>query len=157
MFHRHHAAMFGPTCSTEAIGAVNCVNKTYCNSSSDSALFESAFNHAAEDPSVFVDQRGNFHMLVNALPGRCQSKSNQGGHAWSRDGIVWSDVRVGAYNTSVFFTDGDSMICGRRERPQMILDDAGAPLAMSSGIFSCPMINGTAWTDSKSDCFTLVQ
>jgi hypothetical protein len=50
---------------------------------------------------VFVDTRGNYHMLVNALPGGCSPKVQQGGHAWSRDGITWSEPRVGAYNGTV--------------------------------------------------------
>ena len=48
--------------------------------------------------------------------------SPTGRHAWSRDGISWSEPRVGAYNTTVLFTDGTNMTCSRRERPQMILD-----------------------------------
>ena len=64
---------------------------------------------------MFQDHRGNFHMLINALPGGCQPKLQQGGHAWSKDGIVWSEPRVGAYNTTVEFTDGSSMTCVRRE------------------------------------------
>jgi len=40
-------------------------------------------------------------MLINALPGGCKPKVQQGGHAWSKDGINWSEPRVGAYNTTV--------------------------------------------------------
>lgn len=158
MYHRHHSDMVGPTCSTEAVGGVDCANKTFCSAAPDDALFSLAFNHAAEDPSVFVDHRGNFHMLVNALPGNCKPKPkiHQGGHAWSRDGIVWSDVRVGAFNTTVAFTDGDFMTCIRRERPQMVLDQDGMPLAMTSGIMGCPAFENGNWTGGQ-DCFTLVQ
>jgi len=52
------------------------------------------YTHTSEDPSVFQDKRGNFHMLVNALPGGCNPKLQQGGHAWSKDGIIWSEPRV---------------------------------------------------------------
>ena len=37
------------------------------------------YTHTSEDPSVFVDKRGNYHMLVNALPGGCNPKLQQGG------------------------------------------------------------------------------
>ena len=33
-----------------------------------------SYTHTSEDPSVFIDHRGNYHMLINALPGGCQPK-----------------------------------------------------------------------------------
>lgn len=81
-----------------------------------------------------VDKRGNYHMLVNALPGGCSPKLQQGGHAWSRDGVNWSEPRVGAYNTTVKFSDGTEMTCGRRERPQMVQAADGTPIAMFAGV-----------------------
>merc|ERR1711968_147509 len=116
--------------------------------------------HTSEDPSVFIDARGHYHMLVNALPGGCNPKVQQGGHAWSRDGVTWSEPRVGAYNGTVVFTDGTNMTCSRRERPQMIQDPkTGAPLAMSSGATGCPSFttpDGVAFKGG-GDCFTLLQ
>ena len=79
-----------------------------------------------------------------------------GGHAWSRDGVEWSEPRVGAYNTTVVFTDGTSMTCQRRERPQMVQDEHGVPLVMFSGVVGCPKINDTAYKGG-GDCFTLAQ
>ena len=64
---------------------------------------------------------------------------------WSRDGVTWSEPRVGAFNTTVNFTDGTSMTCQRRERPQMLLDDQGIPLVMFSGTTGCPRIEGTPY------------
>ena len=118
------------------------------------------YTHTSEDPSVFQDQRGNYHMLVNALPGGCNPKVQQGGHAWSHDGVKWSEPRVGAYNTTVLFTDGTNMTCSRRERPQMLLDPkSGAPLAMSSGVTGCPAFDTSGGVHFKGggDCFTLFQ
>jgi len=152
MFYRAHADLPSPTCSTESIGV------QYCESHNATCQggFNPVFNHTAEDPSVFRDRRGNWHMLVNALPGGCKPKDKQGGHAWSRDGVTWSEPRVGAYNTTVVFTDGTSMHCKRRERPQMVLDKDGIPLVMFSGIMGCPTIEGTPYKGG-SDCFTLAQ
>ena len=82
----------------------------------------SVFAHTAEDPSVSRDKRTHYHMLVSALPGGCQPKVFQGGQAWSLDGVTWPEPRLGAYNGTVQFTDGSNMTCGRRERPQMVLD-----------------------------------
>lgn len=78
------------------------------------------------------------------------------GHAWSRDGVNWSEPRVGAYNTTVKFTDGTEMTCVRRERPQMVQAADGTPIAMIAGTVGCPPINGTAYKGGN-DCFTLAQ
>ena len=95
-----------PSCSDESIGVQLCAgpNKT-CGAGRNPV-----FGHAGEDPSVFRDTRGNYHMLINALPGSCIPKFQQGGHAWSKDGVTWSEPRVGAYNTTVQFTNGSSMV-----------------------------------------------
>ena len=151
----------GPTssgCSNELIGVQFCANATaVCDGGGSSSRI---FAHTAEDPSVFRDVRGGYHMLVNALPGGCQPKTFQGGHAWSKDGMSWSEPRVGAYNGTVMFSDGTNMTCARRERPQMILDPkSGVPLAMSAGATGCPAFVTAAGVHMKGggDCFTLIQ
>ena len=54
--------------------------------------------------------------------------------SWSRDGVTWSDPRVGAYNGTIFFLNGTSMNC-RRERPQILLDpESGEPIGISNGV-----------------------
>eukprot|EP00656_Telonema_subtile_P034063 TRINITY_DN38194_c0_g1_i1.p1 TRINITY_DN38194_c0_g1~~TRINITY_DN38194_c0_g1_i1.p1 ORF type:complete len:101 (+),score=12.88 TRINITY_DN38194_c0_g1_i1:245-547(+) len=95
-------------------------------------------------------------MLVNALPGGCVPKLQQGGHAWSRDGLTWSEPRVGAFNTTIQFSDGTNMTCGRRERPQMLQAADNTPLVMFSGMTGCPVIQGTAYKGNR-DCFTRAQ
>ena len=110
MWYRAGAKTSSP-CSGESVGVQYCANKTAPCSGGVNPIY----SHTSEDPSVFQDHRGNFHMLINALPGGCQPKLQQGGHAWSKDGVVWSEPRVGAYNTTVEFTDGSSMTCVRRE------------------------------------------
>jgi hypothetical protein len=120
------------------------------------------FSHTSEGTSVFVDKRGNYHMLINAFPGGCMPKLQQGGHAWSRDGINWSEPRVGAYNTTVHFTDGSSMTCQRRERPQVYQDPVSRePLVMFTGATGCPAkagggAPGAPYTGG-ADSFTLAQ
>lgn len=151
-----------PTCSNEGISVQYCPSEgEACNAPDDMPIFD----HAGEDPSVFIDRRGNYHMLFNALPYKCIPKYQQGGHSWSADGKVWSTPRVGAYNTTIQFTDGTSMICKRRERPQMILGPDGKPVALVSGVTGCPVALGDdslnegdgRFYKGGSDCFTLVQ
>ncbi|KAL7522082.1 hypothetical protein ACHAWX_006767, partial [Stephanocyclus meneghinianus] len=124
-----------PTCSDEAISLQICPVAQTCHPPNDIPLF----GHTGEDPSVFVDQRGNYHMLFNALPYKCVPKFQQGGHAWSKDGVNWSDrPRVGAFDTTIQFTDGTSIKCERRERPQMVLGTDGRPVALVTGMTGCP-------------------
>ena len=39
----------------------------------------------AEDPFLWLDKRGSWHQLVEGNP-------MPGGHAWSADGIAWSNI-----------------------------------------------------------------
>lgn len=97
-----------PTCSNEGISMTHCPSDDEpCNAPNDLLIF----GHTGEDPSVFVDHRGYYHMLFNALPYKCVPKFQQGGHAWSLDGINWSTPRIGAFDTTIHFTDGTSMEC----------------------------------------------
>jgi hypothetical protein len=124
-----------PTCSNEGLAMQICPVAQTCHPPNDIPLF----GHTGEDPSVFVDHRGNYHMLFNALPYKCAPKFNQGGHAWSKDGITWnSNPRVGAFTTTVQFTDGTSIKCERRERPQMVVGSDGKPIAFVTGLTGCP-------------------
>lgn len=136
MYYRDDAASAGP-CSQESVGLAICPNGTAkCVN-----LKNPLFNHTAEDPSVFRDHRGNFHMLINAGPYKCTPKAAVGGHAWSRDGLTWSEPTLGAYTTTIAYLDGTRETCVRRERPQMVLDATARPLAMFTGVMDC--INGT--------------
>ena len=96
-------------------------------------------------------------MIMNALPFQCVPKDHQGGHAWSRDAITWSEPRVGAFNTSISFSDGTVAVCERRERPKIIKDPiSGDPIALVTGVLGCPpgIFKGYRGGD---DSFTLVQ
>jgi hypothetical protein len=53
----------------------------------------------SEDPSVFRDPRGNFHLLtnINNCHKHCAAGVACGGHAHSRNGLDWSELYVGAF------------------------------------------------------------
>lgn len=155
-----------PTCSDEGISMQVCPSENEpCHPSTGDPII----SHTGEDPSVFVDHRGNYHILFNALPYKCVPKFQQGGHAWSKDGIEWSTPRVGAFDTTVQFTDGSNMKCERRERPQMVLGKDGMPLALISAVTGCPRALGgreSSWKNNPytykgykggDDAFTLIQ
>lgn len=65
MWYRDQANLPDPTCSDESIGVQFCSTRN----STCSGGHNPVFKHTAEDPSVFQDVRGNWHMLVNAFPG----------------------------------------------------------------------------------------
>ncbi len=150
-----------PTCSDEGISMQECANENEpCHPSNGIPII----SHTGEDPSVFIDHRGNYHMLFNALPYKCVPKLQQGGHAWSKDGIEWSTPRVGAFDMTIQFTDGSSMKCERRERPQMVLGKDKKPLALISAVTGCPRALGedeSTWNRNPykggDDAFTLIQ
>jgi len=152
-----------PTCSDEGIAVQHCPSDDKpCNPPDDKPVF----GHTGEDPSVFMDHRGNYHMLFNALPYKCVPKWQQGGHAWSVDGVNWSpQPRIGAFDTTIQFTDGSSIMCERRERPQMVVGSDGRPVALVSGVTGCPraldaggsIIGNGRFFRGADDCFTLVQ
>ena len=150
-----------PTCSDEGIAMQHCPSDNEaCNAPNDLVVI----SHTGEDPSVFRDHRGYYHMLFNALPYKCVPKNQQGGHAWSLDGINWSSPRIGAFDTTIRFTDGSSITCERRERPQMVIGKDGKPLALVSGVTGCPKALDHAdvagnWKFYRGgdDSFTLIQ
>lgn len=156
-----------PTCSDEGIAMQICPVAQTCHPPNDIPLF----GHTGEDPSVFMDHRGNYHMLFNALPYKCVPKYNQGGHAWSKDGVTWNvNPRVGAFDTNIQFTDGTGIKCERRERPQMVVGADGKPVALVTGLTGCPKglmssndndlsdkSGAAAFYRGGDDSFTLVQ
>ena len=85
---------------------------------------------AAQDPFLWQDERGHWHLLMHAM-----GWSSVGRHAFSRDAITWEISEVAPYSADVTFEDGTVQTMLRRERPQLVLDVAGtAPLYFTSGV-----------------------
>lgn len=58
-----------------------------------------------------------------------------GRYAFSEDsGVSWTYAQEDAYNGSVAWTDGSTSTLFRRERPHMVVDSGGTPLAISNGV-----------------------
>ena len=84
-----------------------------------------------EDPDIYEDERGNFHMLThNIYPCRLKNESawptsnfggGCGGHAFSRDLFTWTYSPQAAYSSVVRYEDGSISDTGR-ERPQVVQD-----------------------------------
>jgi len=57
-----------------------------------------------------------------------------GGHAWSTDGLTWSNLTIGGFGPVIRFANGSYWVTAYVERPQVVLDDAGRPLAFYVGM-----------------------
>ena len=116
-----------------------------------------------EDPGVWRDEKGRFHMLFNANSGHshCKGKVPCGGHAWSRDGLSWSKPHIPAFGTIVHFEDNSTQVFDYVERPQISQDDDGKPLTLFVGHGYGGVHNlATMFCqegDSDSDCLTSIE
>ena len=112
------------------------------------------------------------------FPGPCTSL---GGHAYSTDGKQWYISPVAAYNASTVFEDNTVVTWRARERPHMILDGDGEPVAFLNGVgdsirvecsknplschckgsvyYPCPLNTGgqNVWGPGGDHAFTLIQ
>jgi hypothetical protein len=89
----------------------------------------------SEDAAVFIDKRGNFHLLtnVNNDHARCAQGVPCGGHAWSKDGITFSNLTIGAFGPIVTFTNNSIWQMAYVERPQVTQAADGTPLTFFVG------------------------
>ena len=101
----------------------------------------------SEDPSVWRDPRGNFHLLtnVNTFHARCAEGIECGGHAWSRDGLVFSNLTVGAFGPYITFRNGSAWVNSYVERPLVTLAADGTPLAFYVGMSRKGYDNSCNW------------
>lgn len=98
------------------------------------------FPENTEDPFVWRDKRGNFHMLVHSLEsgGGFGSGPKVGRHAYATgwDSTWTFNNDTLAYSTYVEFTDGTATNFSRRERPQLYFSKDGemTPLFLTNGV-----------------------
>jgi hypothetical protein len=93
-------------------------------------------NLESEDAHVFIDPRGNFHMLtnINTCHLRCPKGVECGGHSWSRDGLNFSDLTVGAFGPYITLANGTGWANAYAERPLTVQNEDGSPLALYVGL-----------------------
>ena len=98
------------------------------------------FPASNEDPFVWVDKRGNYHLLLHSLEaeGGFGDGPKVGRHAFARSwqGPWTFDNETLAFSTAVSFTDGTKIDYYRRERPQLFFseDDEMRPLYLTTGV-----------------------
>ena len=86
-----------------------------------------------EDPFLYVDPREPtvLHALSHA-----GGWDSSGGHVWSDDdGVTWSGHSdVAAYSSLIMYDDGTAASLSRRERPHLVFDASGVPVALTNGV-----------------------
>merc|ERR1712194_77976 len=97
-----------------------------------------------EDPHIWPDPKRTvagatvFHAVFRNMQGGWHkpefNNTQVGAHAYSTDGgRSWVDTGV-AFNLSVEKTDGTTTTFVQRERPHIVVDESGEPIALTSGV-----------------------
>ena len=97
-----------------------------------------------EDPTLWFDRRGNFHVLnhvYSLAPYSAGEYRVASGHMYSRDGIKWSRAAVAPFDGMVAMDDGSNVTFATRERPQLVFasGDRTTPVALTSAVSSQPI------------------
>ena len=90
-----------------------------------------------EDPYAFLDKRGRWHLLSHVYPTNANSSRYNdvvAGHAFSRDGLAWTFSAVEPWTSAVEGDDGEVRDYATRERPFLLFDDAGDPVALYTAV-----------------------
>ena len=86
---------------------------------------------------------------LNLLPltadTRCAAFVECGGHAWSRDGITFSNLTIGAFGPTMRFANGSYWRNAYVERPQVLQADDGTPIAFYVGIGRSSYDDSATW------------
>jgi len=93
-----------------------------------------------EDPSAYLDARGNWHLLSHVYPTNTtnwlQYADIVAGHAFSKDGVDWHFHATPPWTANVKNTDGTTWHYATRERPFLLLsqDQRRTPLALFTAV-----------------------
>lgn len=126
------------------------------------------FAQPCEDPTVWVDEHGQWHLLAHAFRlGMVNASGGGGPHAEGNGYGVYATAphpygpwqvqeNLAAYSADVTFVDGTIWSLQRRERPKVLLDNRGRPSHLFTAV--CPP--GSEERGGGVDplhCFTLAQ
>merc|ERR1712194_922086 len=104
----------------------------------------------AEDPSMWIDKRGNFHFLMHYIP----DGVNVARHAFARSYTgPWLIHETSIpYNTTVRFSDNSVETFEKRERPHIVFDEHMNPAWLVTGV-----VLGDGQQGYQGKSFTLIQ
>jgi hypothetical protein len=141
-FTRSAYAPHEPACSIFTVASEEGWNGTYRVLDA-----KPTFPFSLEDTFMWQDPKGHFHALFHSF-----IKGAVGGHAFSLDGTNWTFggkrngfVQDGAYSLDVEVASQDqdqdnsttsttTVTLARRERPHLLLDAVGNPIALTNGV-----------------------
>lgn len=110
----------------------------YAKLNNDEPIFTN--DGGSEDPFIWQDKRGNYHILVHSLEleGGFGDGPKVGRHAYSKTiaGPWTFNSATLAFSTMVEFDDGSEIDYYRRERPQLYFSSDGkmTPLFLTTGV-----------------------
>jgi len=87
-----------------------------------------------EDPYLWIDARGNFHMLTHKRDDSVPSPERGGsvGHMYSQDGVQWHASANSPVADVIALKDGTSATVKKIARPQLVIEN-GSPTYLSVG------------------------
>lgn len=124
------------------------------------ASYERIFNPSgqpwSEDPFLWRDKRGHWHILVHYMidiEERNEKGPNVGAHLYARNltGPWTFNKQTLAYNTTVNYDDGTSTVLYRRERPKLYFDLNDPEMT------PLYLLNGVQENNSGGRSYTLIQ
>jgi hypothetical protein len=135
-------------CDREHLGIASAPHwrGAYTRLSTDGPILPSA---AAEDPSLWIDERGHFHLLMHYIPEAQLVARHAFARAYTGPWQMHTDSIP--YTTTVAFTDGTELTYHKRERPQLVWS-GGAPSHLITGVVQPGDQHGYA-----GGSFTLIQ
>lgn len=114
----------------ETITGVECPNGKECDLSTAQHIMVGT----SEDPGIFRDKKGNFHLITNVTPYKCSKKCL--GHLWSQDGLTWSPVQIGSVPLGIELDNGTVFQNNiRREQPKIYAEN-GIPLFLANAKYN---------------------
>lgn len=92
-----------------------------------------------EDAFLFLDPRGNWHILFHAFSRGGEdaltcANSTVAAHMFSADGLLWKMSPTPPFGNEVAWSDGSTMRVATRERPKLIFSESGVPTHLVNGV-----------------------
>jgi len=95
-----------------------------------------------EDPYLWADRRGHFHMIAHRYDYRDGFPPNPNetmpvlvsGHGYSTDGLDWHFNSVQPYEAKITFANGTVQQFSTWERPHLLFDKSGVPTHLVNGV-----------------------
>lgn len=102
-----------------------------------------------EDPFLFKNARGYHVITHNQGPG-CVCKNELGNycgaHLFSEDLLTWTISKTPVYTGDLVTVDGTTLQLTQRQRPQLVVNSEGRPLALFTG----GSFDGKGWTQATT-------